>query len=249
MARQRPGWCNRTSRQECRDWRGSSEPSSSAPRPTAVQVAVDPSAPDAWAASSCTNRRRKATWGPRAPVEIRDRRMPLPEGSGSPSGEGEQGWVEQPAAFPTRIPQLITDQARSRSNRGPCCWAGGQRFRGERRMTASRCRGCVCKREIVAALLQVEMHSRCMVVERRFARQLILQNTINGLWRKGWDSNPRYPCGHAGFQDRCLKPLGHPSGPGAVVVGRRGSGPPASGCDGVRCACLGWIAWRGQRLA
>ena len=32
-------------------------------------------------------------------------------------------------------------------------------------------------------------------------------------WRKGWDSNPRYPCGHAGFQDRCLKPLGHPSNP------------------------------------
>ena len=33
-------------------------------------------------------------------------------------------------------------------------------------------------------------------------------------WRKGWDSNPRYPCGHAGFQDRCLKPLGHPSSAG-----------------------------------
>lgn len=31
------------------------------------------------------------------------------------------------------------------------------------------------------------------------------------FWRKRWDSNPRYPCGHAGFQDRCLKPLGHPS--------------------------------------
>ena len=31
------------------------------------------------------------------------------------------------------------------------------------------------------------------------------------FWRKGWDSNPRYPCRHAGFQDRCLKPLGHPS--------------------------------------
>ena len=30
-------------------------------------------------------------------------------------------------------------------------------------------------------------------------------------WRRGWDSNPResYPSG--GFQDRCLKPLGHPS--------------------------------------
>ena len=30
------------------------------------------------------------------------------------------------------------------------------------------------------------------------------------VWRKGWDSNPRgsSPCG---FQDRCLRPLGHPS--------------------------------------
>src|SRR3982751_5071401 len=27
----------------------------------------------------------------------------------------------------------------------------------------------------------------------------------------GWDSNPRDPCGPAGFQDRCLQPLGHPS--------------------------------------
>src|SRR5207248_4439458 len=35
--------------------------------------------------------------------------------------------------------------------------------------------------------------------------------TYTDIWRKGWDSNPRYPCRHAGFQDRCLKPLGHPS--------------------------------------
>src|SRR5689334_20691537 len=27
----------------------------------------------------------------------------------------------------------------------------------------------------------------------------------------GWDSNPRGICIPAGFQDRCLKPLGHPS--------------------------------------
>ena len=27
----------------------------------------------------------------------------------------------------------------------------------------------------------------------------------------GWDSNPRGACAPAGFQDRCLKPLGHPS--------------------------------------
>jgi hypothetical protein len=31
------------------------------------------------------------------------------------------------------------------------------------------------------------------------------------MWRRGWDSNPRWTCAHAGFQDRCLKPLGHPS--------------------------------------
>ena len=30
-------------------------------------------------------------------------------------------------------------------------------------------------------------------------------------WRMGRDSNPRWACTHAGFQDRCLKPLGHPS--------------------------------------
>jgi hypothetical protein len=27
----------------------------------------------------------------------------------------------------------------------------------------------------------------------------------------GWDSNPRYAYTHGGFQDRYLKPLGHPS--------------------------------------
>ena len=30
-------------------------------------------------------------------------------------------------------------------------------------------------------------------------------------WRMGWDSNPRGACTPAGFQDRCLQPLGHPS--------------------------------------
>ena len=35
--------------------------------------------------------------------------------------------------------------------------------------------------------------------------------TESVLWRKGWDSNPRWSFPHGGFQDRCLKPLGHPS--------------------------------------
>jgi hypothetical protein len=31
-------------------------------------------------------------------------------------------------------------------------------------------------------------------------------------WRRGRDSNPRYPFRYAGFQDRCHQPLGHLSG-------------------------------------
>ena len=32
-------------------------------------------------------------------------------------------------------------------------------------------------------------------------------------WRRRWDSNPRCACAHAGFQDRCVRPLRHSSGP------------------------------------
>ena len=31
-------------------------------------------------------------------------------------------------------------------------------------------------------------------------------------WRRGWDSNPRCPRRHGGFQDRCIRPLCHLSG-------------------------------------
>ena len=31
-------------------------------------------------------------------------------------------------------------------------------------------------------------------------------------WRMGWDLNPRLAFTNAGFQDRCIKPLCHPSG-------------------------------------
>ena len=30
-------------------------------------------------------------------------------------------------------------------------------------------------------------------------------------WRRLRDSNPRYPCGHDGFQDRCFRPLSQTS--------------------------------------
>src|SRR5688500_19394859 len=38
----------------------------------------------------------------------------------------------------------------------------------------------------------------------------------DGRWRRERDSNPRAPFGANGFQDRRLKPLGHPSGCAAV---------------------------------
>ncbi len=40
-------------------------------------------------------------------------------------------------------------------------------------------------------------------------------------WRMGWDSNPRWRRRHAGFQDRCLQPLGHPSKEAPITVRRR----------------------------
>jgi hydrogenase maturation protease len=44
----------------------------------------------------------------------------------------------------------------------------------------------------------------------RAARNLDL---AEALWRRRWDSNPRYAFTHAGFQDRCIRPLCHSSGP------------------------------------
>src|SRR3569833_2108589 len=43
------------------------------------------------------------------------------------------------------------------------------------------------------------------------------------IWRIGWESNPRSPCGDAGFQDRCIQPLCHLSGPGRRCYQIRGS--------------------------
>jgi site-specific DNA recombinase len=52
---------------------------------------------------------------------------------------------------------------------------------------------------------------------RMLAAALGVKSAASGVpssvlsWRKRWDSNPRWACTHGGFQDRCLKPLGHPS--------------------------------------
>jgi hypothetical protein len=38
------------------------------------------------------------------------------------------------------------------------------------------------------------------------------------VWRRGRDSNPRYPLRYAGFQDRCHQPLGHLSRTTTVLL-------------------------------
>ena len=48
--------------------------------------------------------------------------------------------------------------------------------------------------------------------ESPFQLQQINRAQINWtifIWRREWDSNPRYHCWHDGFQDRYLQPLGH----------------------------------------
>src|SRR5205807_2064468 len=37
----------------------------------------------------------------------------------------------------------------------------------------------------------------------------LLPLLFTSLTRTGWDSNPRYPCGHTGFRDRPFQPLTH----------------------------------------
>jgi len=71
--------------------------------------------------------------------------------------------------------------------------------------------GLFCNRNAVAPLLQ--MFSRCCKMNQIIpgSCQRILMNIFIWFWRMGWDSNPRYGFPHAGFQDRFLKPLGHPS--------------------------------------
>ena len=58
---------------------------------------------------------------------------------------------------------------------------------------------------------------RIMGSKSRLLQTLVATGSATGVpiqglnWRMGWDSNPRCAFTHGGFQDRCLKPLGHPS--------------------------------------
>ena len=45
------------------------------------------------------------------------------------------------------------------------------------------------------------------------------------VWRRGRDSNPRETCISAGFQDRCIRPLCHPSAAVSLTAVARGAIP------------------------
>ena len=47
---------------------------------------------------------------------------------------------------------------------------------------------------------------------RRPAHTRQIKTAPNGtvfIWRRGWDSNPRYACAYSGFRDRYIQPLCH----------------------------------------
>lgn len=54
-----------------------------------------------------------------------------------------------------------------------------------------------------------EVWSKCGTVPLLFLKVLINQCVGERKWRRGWDSNPRYPCGYNGFRDRPVRPLRH----------------------------------------
>ena len=73
---------------------------------------------------------------------------------------------------------------------------------------------------------------------------------LQGEWRRGWDSNPRYRCRHAAFRVRCFRPLSHLSarrnGAGVKPARRWVGAASSSGCGGckARCARIGDAPFR-----
>ena len=48
-----------------------------------------------------------------------------------------------------------------------------------------------------------------MEPSRNIQKTIYKSVSYGSKWRREWDSNPRWYRYHAGFQDQCLKPLGH----------------------------------------
>ncbi len=80
--------------------------------------------------------------------------------------------------------------------------------------------GGYCRDHLRALAQRIEVAEgevRIMGSKSRLLQTLVANGGASAVptqglkWRKGWDSNPRWSFPHGGFQDRCLKPLGHPS--------------------------------------
>ena len=90
------------------------------------------------------------------------------------------------------------------------------------------------RRDYLRALAQrvevAEGEVRIMGSRSRLLQTLVANGGANAVptqgpsWRMGWDSNPRWACTHASFQDWSHKPLGHPSFRVSADTGGRGWG-------------------------
>ena len=75
------------------------------------------------------------------------------------------------------------------------------------------------RRDHLRALAQrvevAEGEVRIMGSKTRLLQTLLANGGANAVptqglkWRRGWDSNPRYPCEYAAFRVRCFRPLSH----------------------------------------
>src|SRR3546814_9821586 len=66
------------------------------------------------------------------------------------------------------------------------------------------------------------------------------------LWRRGWDSNPRYPCEHNGFRDRPVRPLRHLSTWSLASGGADHTPGLGDGAIGIGMAVGKWADGRGS---
>src|SRR5262249_12129858 len=66
--------------------------------------------------------------------------------------------------------------------------------------------------ETVLSNCTFDRGSLCPTYTKPF--DLLVQGRETGNWRRGRDSNPRYPSGYSGFQDHRHRPLGHLSASG-----------------------------------
>src|SRR5438094_7406545 len=79
-------------------------------------------------------------------------------------------------------------------------------------------RGESRRRRAVAGRLRAEgVDSYGRGEDQRAREESRALRTIASKMRRGWDSNPRKPCGFSGFQDRRIRPLCHPSE--AITIG------------------------------